>query len=66
MRPDPARLDVELAYALHLGLNMIRLEGKLDHDELYDRADELGIVLLPGWMCCDIWEKQKSWTGANG
>jgi exo-1,4-beta-D-glucosaminidase len=65
LRRDPARLRTELLYTLHLGLNMIRLEGKLDYDEFYDMADELGIVLLPGWMCCDIWEKQKTWNDTH-
>ncbi len=65
LRQDDARLRTELAYARHLGLNMIRLEGKLDADALYDRADELGLLLLPGWMCCDVWEKQGTWTPAH-
>jgi exo-1,4-beta-D-glucosaminidase len=65
LRRDRARLATELAYTLHLGLNTIRLEGKLDFDEFYDMADELGIVVLPGWMCCDIWEKQKTWNDVH-
>jgi exo-1,4-beta-D-glucosaminidase len=65
LRRDRARLATELAYTLHLGLNLIRLEGKLDYDEFYDMADELGIVVLPGWMCCDIWEKQKTWNDVH-
>jgi exo-1,4-beta-D-glucosaminidase len=62
LRWDPARLAAEMGYVLHLGLNMIRLEGKLEADAFYDRADELGIVLLPGWMCCDVWEMQGGWN----
>jgi exo-1,4-beta-D-glucosaminidase len=61
----PARLARELAYTSYLGLNMIRLEGKLESDDFYDRADESGIVLLPGWMCCDVWEKQRGWNDTH-
>src|SRR5207248_3240327 len=51
--PSPARLDAELAYVRDLGLNAIRQEGKLATDEFYDRCDDFGILVLPGWMCCD-------------
>ncbi|HEY2509275.1 MAG TPA: glycoside hydrolase family 2 protein [Polyangiaceae bacterium] len=56
------RMEAELAYVRDLGLNTIRLEGKLESDALYDRADELGIVMLPGWMCCDRWQDWALWT----
>jgi len=63
LRPaSPERLDAELRYVLDLGLNTIRLEGKLESDELYARADELGLLLMPGWMCCDRWEHWEDWT----
>ena len=65
LRWDSARTKTELAYALHLGLNMVRLEGKLESDDFYDQADEAGIVLLPGWMCCDVWEKHRTWSEAH-
>jgi exo-1,4-beta-D-glucosaminidase len=39
-----------------MGINTVRLEGKQEHPELYDLADEMGIMLLPGWECCDKWE----------
>jgi len=65
LRHDSARLATELLYTFLLGLNMIRLEGKLESDDFYDRADENGIVLLPGWMCCDVWEKQRGWNDTH-
>jgi exo-1,4-beta-D-glucosaminidase len=62
LRPmTPARRDAELGYTLDLGLNAIRLEGKLETDDFYDRADELGILTMPGWMCCDRWESWGQW-----
>lgn len=43
-------------YALDMGLNTIRLEGKMEQPEIYDIADRLGIMILPSWECCDKWE----------
>jgi len=42
-----------------MGLNTIRLEGRIDRDELFDKTDEMGILVMPGWTCCDAWEKWK-------
>ena len=39
-----------------MGLNTVRLEGKQEHPFLFDLADELGIMILAGWECCDKWE----------
>jgi len=36
LRFSPERLESELRYARDLGLNTIRLEGKLEHDEFFD------------------------------
>lgn len=41
---------------LDLGLNTIRLEGKQEQPEMYDLADEMGLMILAGWECCDKWE----------
>lgn len=65
LRFDARRLDDQLRLTVDLGLNMIRLEGKLEHDELYALADRYGIVLLPGWECCDKWEKYSGWKDAD-
>jgi exo-1,4-beta-D-glucosaminidase len=59
------RLEQELDYVRDIGLNAIRLEGKLESDEFFDRADELGIVTIPGWMCCDRWQDSAIWTPAD-
>ncbi|KAH6638898.1 glycoside hydrolase superfamily [Boeremia exigua] len=59
LRFDMERLRTQFQYALDMGLNTVRLEGKQEHPELYDLADEMGIMLLPGWECCDKWE---AWT----
>lgn len=43
-------------YMLDMGLNTIRLEGKMEQPELYDIADRLGLMVIAGWECCDKWE----------
>jgi exo-1,4-beta-D-glucosaminidase len=57
------KLDADLAYVRDMGMNTIRLEGRLDRDEFFDKTDRLGILVMPGWTCCDAWEKWKSWAG---
>jgi exo-1,4-beta-D-glucosaminidase len=59
------RLEAEMRYVKEMGLNTIRLEGKLESDLFYDLADEQGILLLPGWCCCDQWEQWDKWTPEN-
>jgi exo-1,4-beta-D-glucosaminidase len=61
LRWSSERLDADLAYVRDMGLNTIRLEGRLDHDEFFDKTDKLGILVMPGWTCCDAWERWKRW-----
>jgi exo-1,4-beta-D-glucosaminidase len=63
LRWSSERLDADLAYVRDMGLNTIRLEGRLDHDEFFDKTDKLGILVMPGWTCCDAWERWKLWKG---
>ncbi|KAF1918789.1 glycoside hydrolase superfamily [Ampelomyces quisqualis] len=56
LRFDEPKLRVQFQLVLDMGLNTIRLEGKQEHPRLYELADELGIMLLAGWECCDKWE----------
>jgi exo-1,4-beta-D-glucosaminidase len=58
---DPDRETAILHYVKDLGLNMLRLEGKFPGDHLTETADELGIPLMYGWMCCNQWEKWWQW-----
>ena len=48
-----------------LGLNTIRLEGKLESDDFFAKADAYGLLVMPGWMCCDRWQESKSWSKAE-
>ncbi len=62
-----------------MGLNAIRLEGKMEDDNFFDLADQYqstfvtyllhiltiakyGILILPGWCCCDAWQHWDAWT----
>ncbi len=62
LRPMSKKLDADLRYVKHLGLNTIRLEGRIDRDELFDKTDEMGILVMPGLTCCDAWELWDKWT----
>ena len=61
LREDPQRLRDEFRYVQDMGLNTIRLEGKLETEEFFDLADERGILLMAGWCCCDFWEHWPNW-----
>jgi exo-1,4-beta-D-glucosaminidase len=62
LRWSSKRLDADLAYVKDMGLNTIRLEGKTDRDEFFDKTDKLGLLVMPGWICCDAWEHWKKWS----
>ena len=61
LRENSQRLRDELNYVQDMGLNTIRLEGKLESKEFLDLADERGILVMAGWCCCDHWEHWPNW-----
>jgi exo-1,4-beta-D-glucosaminidase len=61
-REPRERLRQELAYVKHMNLNTIRLEGRLGSEDLFDLADEMGILVMAGWQCCDFWQQPDKWT----
>lgn len=61
LRPEPQRQDDQLAYALAMRLNTLRLEGNYEGDRFWHRADSLGILVMPGWVCCSAWEEWAKW-----
>jgi exo-1,4-beta-D-glucosaminidase len=62
LRCSPERLEQELAYVKHLGLNTIRMEGTLEDEAFFDIADREGLLVMPGWTCCCHWERWDDWT----
>ncbi|OTA98467.1 glycoside hydrolase family 2 protein [Hypoxylon sp. CI-4A] len=74
LRWDSDKFTTQAKLMLDLGHNTVRLEGKNEHPELYDITDRLGLMVLPGWECCDKWEAWKynedlavksEWTDAD-
>ena len=61
MRETHERLADEFRYVHDMGLNTVRLEGKLETDDFYEMADQQGILVMAGWCCCDFWEHWGSW-----
>jgi len=62
MRWDAKYAVDQLRYVKDMGLNTVRLEGKLEPDLLYETADEMGILVMAGWCCCDHWEHWGDWA----
>lgn len=65
LRQNPERLRDELRLVRAMGLNTIRLEGKMETDDFFQLADRQGILVMLGWCCCDQWEHWKEWTPEN-
>ncbi|HEY2118307.1 MAG TPA: glycoside hydrolase family 2 protein [Candidatus Acidoferrum sp.] len=65
LRVDESRRDVEFRYVREMGMNTIRLEGKLEDEAFFERADREGILIMAGWCCCDAWEKWNKWGDEN-
>ena len=61
LRENSQRLKDQFNYVQDMGLNTIRLEGKLEPKEFFDLADERGILVMAGWCCCDAWEHWPNW-----
>jgi exo-1,4-beta-D-glucosaminidase len=61
LRRSPERLDAQLRYVRDMNLNTIRLEGQLETEEFFDLADERGILIMPGWVCCTYWQLWPKW-----
>jgi exo-1,4-beta-D-glucosaminidase len=65
LRYDPKNIDDQFRYVRDMGLNTVRLEGKLEPDDFFEKADRLGILVMAGWCCCDHWEHWSNWSDAD-
>jgi exo-1,4-beta-D-glucosaminidase len=61
LRETHERLGDEFRYVRDMGLNTVRLEGKLESDAFFELADQQGILVMAGWCCCDFWERWGKW-----
>lgn len=64
-RYDPEREAQILHYVKDLGINMLRWESKISSEHIVELADELGVPVMFGWMCCNQWEKWDQWSEEN-
>ena len=61
LRESAERMEDEFRYVRDMGLNTVRLEGKLETEPFYEMADRQGILVMAGWCCCDFWEHWGNW-----
>ena len=61
----PKREEQEMRLVRDMGMNAVRFEGKIGSDHLLDLADENGILVIPGFCCCDYWEQWSQWNDAT-
>jgi exo-1,4-beta-D-glucosaminidase len=53
---EPAKLEAQLEYTKQMNLNTIRCEGFWgSSQQLYDLADEKGLLIMVGWSCQWEW-----------
>ncbi len=64
-RLHPRDAATTVAYTKAMGLNTIRLEGTLGNLALYQAADRAGVMIMPGFVCCSIWQNDQRWTTAQ-
>lgn len=62
---DPMRLKETFDLVTDMGMNALRFEGKMEDQAFYDLADQYGVLLMAGWVCCSQWEKWGSWSTEN-
>src|SRR5439155_677007 len=62
LRWSPEQAAASLNYVRAMNLYAVRIAGRMECDEYFDMADRLGILIMPGWTCCDAWEKWGQWT----
>ncbi|HEX3745997.1 MAG TPA: glycoside hydrolase family 2 protein [Bryobacteraceae bacterium] len=65
LRSTPEKQEQHLQYVRDLNLNAVRFEGKLEDDHFLELCDRYGILVLPGWCCCDHWEQWQNWDAED-
>ncbi len=62
----PAKTNkAHMDYVRDMGLNLVRFEGILGNEDIYDLADRYGVMLMPGYVCCTYWAQYGSWTAQD-
>jgi exo-1,4-beta-D-glucosaminidase len=65
LRTSKENQEAQMRYARAMNLNTIRMDGKFEDENFLVLADKYGMLLMPGWACCDHWEKWQDWTPEN-
>lgn len=65
LRETPEHLRDQFAYVRDMGLNTIRLEGKLETEDFFNLADKQGTLVMAGWCCCAFWERWPRWQSQD-
>lgn len=65
LRSTPEQQEAHLKYVRDMNLNAVRFEGKLEDENFLDLCDRYGILVLPGWCCCDHWEQWQGWDAED-
>ena len=64
LRYSPSNISDQISYIRDLGLNAVRFEGNFPPDDMFARLDRAGVLAMPGWQCCALWEsKSSTWSG---
>ncbi|HVN81719.1 MAG TPA: glycoside hydrolase family 2 TIM barrel-domain containing protein [Terriglobia bacterium] len=61
LRSSPERQEWEIRYFRDMNLNVLRMDGKFEDENFLNMCDRYGLLLMPGWCCCDHWEKWDTW-----
>jgi len=61
-RWDTKTNTTHMQYVKEMGLNIVRFEGTIGNEEIYDLADQMGILLFGGFVCCSKWENNNGWS----
>ncbi len=60
LRYSTQNVHDQLSYVRSMGLNAIRFEGNFPPDDMLEQMDRMGLLAMPGWLCCDKWEQDSS------
>ncbi|HEX3815507.1 MAG TPA: beta-mannosidase [Mycobacteriales bacterium] len=63
LRYSSGNVAKQISYIKNMGLNAVRFEGNLPPADMFNQLDRAGVLSLPGWQCCALWEKDsKTWS----
>ncbi len=62
---DEGREEAVLRYVKDMGLNLLRWESKISSEHIVELADQEGIPVMMGWMCCNQWERWNQWDAED-